>query len=509
MFDIKEGNKKVDELNNLEAKRIDEIRSTPNMDLTEKKGAKRYVSPNGNDTNCGLTPKAPFKSINRAIAASVPGDTVLLERGGYWREKVVIQTGITLTAYGEGRKPIISGSPENGAGAEKWTLDFEGENGEKIWKFYNEQMTDVGGIFFDGGDDFSYKGYAAKDIPDCCGFDENGAIFTCKGNPEKKYDYRAELKNMHFFHKADSAFNGNFIATDRALGPIYLRCDKGNPGEIFSQIEFNTKGHTIVARATDITIDNICIVHTGSHGIGAGTIEGLTVQNCEIGWIGGSLQSYYRDEIGTAFRFGNGVEIYGGCKRYTIRNCYVYQCYDAGITHQYSFRAKGDCIMDDVLYKDNVITDCVYNIEYFHSEYEGYVRTGKNILFEGNLLRRAGFGFGQTRPNRGGDGNIRSGGVSNPFKNYVIKNNIFDRSITNLVQCETQAEEYIPKMIGNTYIQGVGNGLCRFGVVPVANTKVDENVFNSVKNLLRDEEAEVYFVEHIPQYEFPVYTGEK
>ena len=90
-----------------------------------------------------------------------------------------------------------------------------------------------------------------------------------------------------------------------------------------------------------------------------------------------------------------------------------------------------------------------------------------------------------------------------------IKNNIFDRSITNLVQCETQAEEYIPKMEGNTYVQGVGNGLCRFGVVPVANTKVDENVFDSIKNLLRDEDAKVYFVDNIPKYVFPVYEGEK
>ena len=232
MFDINEGNKKVAELDILEAKRVEEIRNTPNMDLSEKKGAKRYVSPSGNDTNCGLTPDAPYRTINRAIAAAVPGDTVLLERGGYWREKVVIQTGITLTAYGEGKKPIISGSPENGAGSEKWTLDYEGANGEKIWKFHNEKMVDVGGIFFDGGNDFSYKGYAAKDIPNC-----RAGKFTCMGNPEKEYDYRTELKNMYFFHKADSEYNGEYIATDRAVGPLYLRCDKGNPGEIFNQIE--------------------------------------------------------------------------------------------------------------------------------------------------------------------------------------------------------------------------------------------------------------------------------
>lgn len=137
------------------------------------------------------------------------------------------------------------------------------------------------------------------------------------------------------------------------------------------------------------------------------------------------MQGYCYAECGSAFCFGNGVEIYGGCHRHTIENCYIYQCYDAGITHQYSFRSKGDCIMNDVAYKNNVITDCVYNIEYFHSKYEGYVITGKNILIEGNLLRRAGFGFGATRPDTCGDGNIRNSGVSNHFKNFTIKNNFF------------------------------------------------------------------------------------
>ncbi len=503
-IDIAAGNAKVAELDIIEAKRVAEIRNTPNMDKSKITGRCYYVSPNGNDTNVGLSEKAPYKSITKALYASAEGDVILLERGGYWREKIKMPANRTLTAYGEGKKPVISGSPENGSGAEKWTLDYQNDSGVKIWKFHNESMTDIGIICFDGGDNFEYKGFAKKSMPNCI-----SGKWTVRGNPEKEYDYREELENLMFFHKADSEYNGDYIATDRAVGPVYLRCDEGNPGEIYEQIEFNTKGHTIGIGGNGVTVDNICIVHTGSHGIGSGTVDDLTVTNCVIGWIGGSLQSYSRNEIGSCFRYGNGVEIYGGCNRYTIENCYVYQCYDAGITHQYSFRAKGNCIMDDVLYKNNVITDCVYNIEYFHSEYEGYVRTGKNILFEGNLLRRAGFGFGQTRPDGGGDGNIRSGGVSNPFKNFVIKDNIFDRSLTNLVQCETQAEEYIPKMLGNTYIQGVGNRLSNFGVVPVQKPLFDENVDDSIKTILGDNDAKIYFVEHIPKYEFPIYTGKK
>lgn len=503
--DTAKGNAKVAELDILEQKRVAEIENTPNMDLSAITGRCFYVSPNGNDTNVGTSAEAPCRSINRALSFSKEGDAILLERGGYWREKIKMPPNRIISAYGEGKKPVISGSPENGADPAKWTLDYEGTDGRKIWKFHNESMTDIGIICFDGGDNFQYKGFAKKSLPNCI-----AGKWTVRGNPEKEYDYREELEDLVYFHKADSEYNGDYIATDRAVGPVYLRCDAGNPGEIYEQIEFNTKGHTIlIGSSNGVTVDNICIVHTGSHGIGAGTVDDLTVTNCVIGWIGGSIQSYSRNEIGSCFRYGNGVEIYGGCERYTIENCYVYQCYDAGITHQYSFRAKGDCIMDDVLYKDNVITDCVYNIEYFHSEYEGYTRTGKNILFEGNLLRRAGFGFGQTRPDGGGDGNIRSGGVSNPFKNFVIKDNVFDRSLTCLVRCETQAEEYIPKMQNNTYVQGIDNGLSCFGVVPVKQAVYDENVSESIKDILRDDSTEIYFVDHIPAYSFVPYYGKK
>ncbi len=503
MFDIDAGNVKVAQLDELEAKRVAEIRNTPNKDFTGFGGKFFYVSQSGNDTNSGRSKKDPIKSINRALMLAAAGDAVLLERGGCWREKIIIPGGVTLSAYGEGKKPIISGSPENGADPEKWMLVSDEKDSKKVWKYVNEAMLDVGSIFFDGGDDFSYKGYAKKALPNY-----RAGKFRCVDNPEKEYNPCEKLDNLEFFHAADSELNGEYIATDRACGPLYLRCDAGNPGEIYSQIEFNTKGNNIRVKGDQITVDNICIVHTGSHGIGTGTISGLTVTNCEVGWIGGSIQSYVRNEVGSCFRFGNGIEIYGGCKDYTIENCYVHNCYDAGITHQYSRNAKGDCIMDDVLYKDNVITDCVYNIEYFHSEYVGYVRTGKNILMEGNLLRRAGWGFGSTRPNGHAQGHIRSGGESNPFKNFVIKDNIFDRSVAYLVQCETQAEEYIPKMQGNTYIQGVENRLCHFGV-PSQWASMDDDTYDHIKNLLKDEDAKVYFVEHIPYYEFKEYNGEK
>lgn len=71
---------------------------------------------------------------------------MFFRRGDIWREvQVQSRAGVTYSAYGEGAKPGLYGSPEDGSGAEKWTLWYEGENGEKIWLYYRD-MLDCGAI---------------------------------------------------------------------------------------------------------------------------------------------------------------------------------------------------------------------------------------------------------------------------------------------------------------------------------------------------------------------------
>ena len=161
------------------------------------------------------------------------------------------------------------------------------------------------------------------------------------------------------------------IAT--AKGKIYYRTSKGNPGEIFHSIEFNTAGNIInVANEENVTIDNLCLKYGGYHGIGSGSTKNLTVTNCEIGSIGGCPLNF--KSTGEQARFGNGVEIYGSCENYTVDNCYVYQCYDAGITHQYSGGTDKHNSMVNIVYSNNVIEDCVYSVEYFNAtDYDHYI----------------------------------------------------------------------------------------------------------------------------------------
>lgn len=77
-----------------------------------------YVdSASGNDTNNGLSPSSAWRTIDKVNGLALsPGTTILLKRGGFWRNQLnVTRTGtatapITYGAYGTGPQPIITGS---------------------------------------------------------------------------------------------------------------------------------------------------------------------------------------------------------------------------------------------------------------------------------------------------------------------------------------------------------------------------------------------------------------
>ncbi len=508
IYDIAAGNAKVAELDNREQQRIDEIRSTPNMDLSAVTGKKIYVSEStGNDDNDGLSESTPVKTISRANTLVGTNGAVLLKRGDLWREPFTAKSNTIYTAYGEGEKPTIYASPENGASPEKWFLVHEDtETGALIWQYTDSnRLRDVGTLVLNDG-----EGFTMKEIPSAKG----DKFYVRNSNLKTEFDYKTQLdKNFEHFHAANSSTVGGIINIDSARGPLYFRCDNGNPGKVFDSIEFNVKDSIVKISGDNITIDNLCLKYTGAHGISSGNVKNLTVTNCEIGWIGGSIQGYNANgnTNGSATRYGNGVEVYGSCDGYYINNCYVYECYDAGVTHQLSSRTtSGDYREDNIEYSNNLITDCVYSIEYFLGAPEGdntLIREGNNVLFKENLLRRAGYGFGSIRPDSGNQRHIRCGSTSqNRFTNYRIEGNIFDRAVEELVQTSCQYKSHAPDYEGNIYIQGIGNHLYSHGVGNKGNMDVASPF--AIKNVLGDESARIYYVEYIPVYSYS-YTLDK
>ena len=314
------------------------------------------------------------------------GDAVLFERGGIWRVNettLTVPEDVIFGAYGEGEKPRFYGSAKNYAQAGVWT-----DMGNNVWRA-------------------NLKGGNAGIIV----FDEIYALGVKKWTKE-------ELTSDYDFYSDDDA------------KMLYLYCSS-DPKTVFSSIEVGQRSDVFCVKSGAV-IDNVCVRYTGAHGIAtsSGTHD-AKVTNCEIGLLGGSRQH-------DTTRYGNGVEIQLGGKNITVKNNYVYQCYDAGITFQSWNSADMDTYYDGIDFNENLIETCFYNIEFFSTQPDrgGHYTELHNISIKNNILRFAGYGWSyEQRPGHWMTAHIRSSqrGWYAETENFVIADNIFDCSRACLV----------------------------------------------------------------------------
>ncbi len=430
--------------------RREEILNTPNMEIPAGSTV-YYLSPNGNDNNDGLSPETAWKTIARLKAAGeLPyGAYVCFERGGIWRGKFDAYTGVTYTAYGEGPKPELRGSAYDGAVDGWWD-----EVAPNIWRYSEKFPGDVGMIVMNHGEEngikmlMDYTEEQAKEI--VSKRDWNG--------------YTSLEKNYEFVHDFGDRWMKN--ANVEEPGYVYLYCDKGNPAKVWNSIEFIDLCPIIaIRRRDDITVDNLCLKYS-NFGVSGGK-DNLHIRNCEIGWIGGCIQGY--TATGCAWRYGNGVEIYGGCLNFVCDHNWVYQCYDAGLTQQHSARGTNDVIMDGVFYTRNLIEKCVYSLEYFLGKpEEGATPTRymANFHIKDNLLLDAG-GFGMQRPDKSSPAHIKGWDHLNPLKGELfIEGNLLVRSDKMMIHtgCGNAGDEPIYR--NNIFVQDAGGQWGRNGVIP-------------------------------------------
>ena len=438
---------KLAEWRKMTDERIDAILMSPNMEIPAGKTV-YYLSPDGDDAADGRKPETAWKTLAKLNSMAIPtGSYVCFERGGLWRGQISAKAGVTYTAYGEGDKPKIYGSLIDGADASLWK-QTEAEN---IWVFAEAWKQDVGTLVFNHGEAHAIKCTIRTEA--------DGSTFNnTTGEPFKTY---ADLTtDLHFYHDYKDS------------GKLYLYC-KGNPGERFDSIEFNIKGNVIaVGGNSGVTVDNLCIKYGGAHGVGAGTVKNLTVQNCEFGWIGGSIQAEGIFGRNYPTRYGNAVEIYGGCENFTVTDNYIYQVYDAGITQQVGLDSDPNNIkhQKNMTYARNVIEYCNYSIEYFLS---GCVKENpsrmENFLIEDNYMWNAAEGFCEQRPDHDQGAHIKgwSGGNRNRATGYVVKDNLMIGSKDMLVQIMSDlynpdGSDSMPKLSGNHFVSTLGS---QFGVL--------------------------------------------
>lgn len=427
--------------------RIKEIRNTPNTDISNIKGTIYYVSNDGDDNNDGTTESTPIKTtakLNTLFTNKIikNGDAILFRDGDTFRGNsiTVKDNNILFGSYGDIKKgkPKIYGSSFNAAQTGTWVKVFG-----NVWKLQSNGKdktisSDIGSIFF----------FCNKDNNNCTRTTTDGKTKYSFGQKKMTNNDVTEnealivsllTKDLDFYHAGHASEGKN------TGGAVYLY-SKENPSTRFNDIEMSLGSNGIsVGSFSDVVIDNLEISFYGRHGIAINNVANVTITNSEISYIGGMVQKY--DEDGHwPLRLGNGIQSYGevGDKSgypvkdgYVARNNYIYEIYDAGLTFQFTAQEGKHNKVERLTFDNNVVEYCSYNIEYWNNTnetkdaYQIQETYLGNIYITNNILRYAGMGLTETRPEHGYEAIIKTwdggGSAWNRVKNeFIIENNILD-----------------------------------------------------------------------------------
>ena len=279
--------KSIDQLS--EKRKAEILNATDQINI---KGTIYYVSNDGSDEHDGKTPKTAWRTLARVSTADLEeGDGILFRRGDLFRGFVKTRPGVTYAAYGTGGKPKFYGWDYSLADPVLWE-PYDTEH--HIWKL-KELILDCGTLVFNDG-----EAHSRKLIPSyihghfVCRDDE-----SCVFDMTQEMDRDLDLVCFYDGHMTDKPTKGECfpvpVMDSNSYGTLYLRCDRGNPAEVFQSIEAVPRRSMIqVGSNANVTIDNLCLKYIGIHAIAAGgtCVKGLHVSNCEIGWVGGTIQSY-------------------------------------------------------------------------------------------------------------------------------------------------------------------------------------------------------------------------
>lgn len=446
--------------------KIDDIHNT-NGEIQPSNGCYAYyVSNRGNDNNNGLSPEKPIATISAVNRLGLKaGDVVYFERGGVWRGSIKAYTsGVSYSAYGEGSKPEIYGSSHNYAEAGKW-IETDVPN---VYKYSEKVDKDVGNIIFNNGEANGIK----------CVVEEKFGV-TYNRTTDKRFDSYADLtENLHFFHDSSKTKE------------LYLYCSGGNPADLYDSIEF-AEGIDIIETkwSNNITIDNITFRYSGNFAVSAQSCDGLTVQNCEFYWIGGSIQY-------ASVRFGNGVQIWGQAKNFTVDNCYFNQIYDAAVTFQFSGESNDEVHCDNIKFTNNVMEYCNYSVEYFLDYGKNNANDFGNFTISGNHMWYAGYGLCSQRPDKGGDAHIKSWSSANQNRgSFYISNNLIAMARTYLAETYSMNENQGAQYDSNTYIQFSNRYLGRNDKTLYC-ARFTKDVGETILQNFGDKNAKIIFVSH-------------
>lgn len=356
----------------------------------------------GNDNNAGTDNIRPLRTIATAISKGIKN--IRLKRGDVFYENVVLE-GKTLSAYGNGTKPVICGWKHLRRAKWKqvdkniWQLDLEAEGYSGRTKSRTKFLNDIGLI----RDETTGKIYGVK--------------AQCLYKKDCIFKFTSVQMNSWLQKEMDfcqTSKYGNVAIDDSDFRYLYLYSSKDPDTMSFA---VSTYGNGITAQNS--TIDGIAVLGFSCHGIAAGS--NTKIVNCDISFVGGAQQMNYPNWT----RYGNGIEFYISKPTengYAARNN-ISHTFDCGTTIQGSNRVGA--YPKNIVFEHNKIYNCRQAFEYFLNNYDK--KTDKkydcvDCAFRKNICidnGNNGFGTHETR-----DGQILS--YQNDYISSIkIENNIF------------------------------------------------------------------------------------
>jgi len=448
-------------------------------------GTAYYVSNNGNDSNDGLSPETAWATVDRLNEQGgfAAGDGIYFERGGVFRGSLEYMENITLSAYGTGEKPRIYGSPENGADTGKWTLHSE-QNGVKVWK-YNNILPECDGIALNDAQKIAKRVYAWYDGTQHYFSEDMSTPFDITTALDEDLSFYCEMN----YGYVELPFDPSPYSKETH---VYLRCDEGNPGEVFDNIEFMCIGTTqyssLIPLGAGSTLDNICVMYYAGTAVGAASRNGCTIQNCEIAYGGTKMFEIFQptEDIPGIWTDGNGIHFFGSNN--TITNNYIHDIGGHGIN--FEIGGDYDWISANIPFVENTISgnfveNCGEPI-YVANNQDGLKDA---VVFDGmviddNYLMNAGYGWNDDalsyiNPsvqekvtyiclNFGGNANVGESTIH-------VTNNVFYRAANFLVTTIGQDTD-IPYFENNTFAQPFGEAAIRTAAMEVAAIDIHQTM---------------------------------
>lgn len=477
-----------------------DVLSTPNTEEIygdKITGKKYYISEkNGDDKNNGESPETAFKTIEgafRRMRFLKPGTAILFERGGVYRGSVNIgdrSPGLIFGSYGTGEKPLLMQSKKNYADESLW-VRTEWPN---IWRC-TDKLDNVGIIAFD----HDVYDYSENTYNELYGRALNVGLGGVTGvfNLEKDLQFYSVLEND----------GSNNVSVN--VGDLFVYSAKGNPGKRFASIEIGENLDVMDGSSDDIIIDNLAFKFAGGHGISSFTCKNRTVTNCVFSWIGGSILDLNYNGSGIPVNYGNAVEIYGGCDGYFVENCWMYQIYDTGVTHQYAETLP--CVQQNVRYTGNLIELCHWGIEFYNNNDNGKnpknKKYTKDVEIRYNIVNKCGYGWGSILRNTTWRSFAYCGDSLATNSECYTEYNVFNLCGGYMIYLPENSNEEPDK---NIIIQHTGN---RLGFLKGVDRYCTGDVANYIAEDYGDKNAIVILINHniepTPSREIPAVPENK